>query len=299
MSKSSPEPLLSIVVILYNMRRESARTLHSLSPIYQHGVSAGDYEVIAIDNGSTEPLEAEDVRAVAPNFRYIFHDTASRSPVDAVNVGVNLARAANVMVCIDGARILSPGILQYSLMAFRAFAHPFVCTLGWHLGREPQPISVAKGYCQSIEDELLASVNWRTNGYSLFSISSLALSSKDGWFSEISESNCFGIAKTEFLNLGGFSTAFQIQGGGLVNLDFFSLACQTTHLEPVVLLGEGTFHQFHGGVSTNVPLADHPWPRFHEEYFRIRGKPYAPPNFRPHYLGHLPSEARRFLHVSR
>ena len=299
MPKADKAPKLSVVVIFHNMRREATRTLFSLSPTYQQGVRADDYEVIAIDNGSTEPLNADQVHAVAPNVRYLAHATASRSPVDAVNLGVDLARSENVAICIDGARILSPGILRYSLMAFRAFAGPFVCTLGWHLGDEVQNVSVAKGYGQPVEDRLLASVDWQTNGYALFSISALALSCKDGWFSSILESNCFAIAKKEFLRLGGFCDRFQTAGGGLVNLDFFASACEAPHLEPVVLLGEGTFHQFHGGAATNVPLAEHPWPRFHEEYARVRAKPYAPPPFSPHYLGHLPPEARRFLGATR
>jgi hypothetical protein len=295
MRNADVRPELSMIVIFHDMRREATRTLFSLSPTYQRGVNADDYEVIAIDNGSTEPLSSREVQAVAPNFRYLSYATASRSPVDAVNLGVDMARSENVAICIDGARILSPGILRYSLMSFRAFAHPFVCTLGWHLGDEVQNKSIAKGYSQTVEDRLLASVDWQTNGYALFSISALALSCADGWFSSIAESNCFAIAKKEFLRLGGFCDGFQVAGGGLVNLDFFSSACKASHLEPVVLLGEGTFHQFHGGVATNVPLPEHPWPRFHEEYARVRGRPYTPPPFRPHYLGHLPPEAKRFL----
>lgn len=122
------------------MRREAERTLFSLFPWYQRGVRADDYEVIAIDNGSTEPLNGGDVQAAAPHVRYLSYQTASRSPVEAVNLGVELAGGENVAICIDGARILSPRILRYSLMACRAFARPFVCTLGWHLGDEVQNI---------------------------------------------------------------------------------------------------------------------------------------------------------------
>ena len=32
------------------------RTIHSLSPGYQCGVKASDYEVIVVDNGSVQPL---------------------------------------------------------------------------------------------------------------------------------------------------------------------------------------------------------------------------------------------------
>jgi hypothetical protein len=295
MSDADVGPALSVIVIFHNMRREAERTLFSLSPTYQRGARADAYEVIAVDSASSEPLDAEVVRAVAPNFRYVSHATNSRSPVEAVNLAVDLARADRIAICIDGARILSPGIVHYCLMAFRAFAAPFVCTLGWHLGDEIQNVSVTTGYGQAAEDRLLASVDWRTNGYALFSISTLAASSQAGWFSPIVESNCFAIAKQDFRSLGGFCGGYQAPGGGLVNLDFFATACGASHLEPVVLLGEGTFHQFHHGVATNVPWTSHPWTRFHDEYVRLRGKPYIRPRFTPHYIGHLPAEARRFV----
>ncbi|HAU37823.1 MAG TPA: hypothetical protein DCX07_08915 [Phycisphaerales bacterium] len=49
-------PTLSIVVTVYNMRREAPRTLRSLTPEYQ-GVDAETYEVIVVENGSSEPYE--------------------------------------------------------------------------------------------------------------------------------------------------------------------------------------------------------------------------------------------------
>jgi glycosyltransferase involved in cell wall biosynthesis len=288
-------PKLSVIVIVHDMRREAPRTLFSLSPWYQRAVETSDYEVIVVENGSIAPLRADTVECTAPNFRYLQHETSSESPVDAVNLGVNLARGEYVTVCVDGARILSPGIVHYMLAAFRAFPNPFVYTLGWHLGDEVQNVSITKGYDQAAEDRLLDSVDWRANGYRLFSISALALSCREGWFSTVAESNCFAVSKAEFERLGGFCAAFQTPGGGLVNLDFFSLACEAPEVTPVLLLGEGSFHQFHGGVATNVSMANHPWNRFHEEYVRIRGKAYAPPAFEPHYLGRLSPEARRFL----
>jgi glycosyltransferase involved in cell wall biosynthesis len=288
-------PKLSVVVVVHDMRREAPRTLFSLSPGYQRDVTAEQYEVIVIDNGSTSPLGAGEVERMAPNFRYHRHETSSSSPVKAVNLGVELARGDGVAICVDGARILSPGVIHDMLAAFRAFENPFIYTLGWHLGEEVQNISIATGYDQIAEDRLLESVDWRANGYALFSISSLALSCREGWFSTVAESNCFALRKSEFVRLGGFDDAFQEPGGGLVNLDFFSLACGALELTPVLLLGEGTFHQFHGGVATNVEMTNHPWEKFHEEYVRVRGKPYAPPQFSPHYFGRLSPEARRFL----
>jgi hypothetical protein len=49
----------------------------------------------------------------------------------------------------------------------------------------------------------------------------------------------------------------------------------------------------HGGVATNVPMEEHPWPTLEAEYEAIRGKPYEPAVGRePVYLGTIPKEAR-------
>ena len=60
----------------------------------------------------------------------------------AVNLGVDAARGDFVAVMIDGARMLSPGIVVNFLRARRLFPNAFVATLGWHLGDEPQNISM-------------------------------------------------------------------------------------------------------------------------------------------------------------
>ena len=56
---------------------------------------------------------------------------------------------------------------------------------------------------------------------------------------------------------------------------------------PVMLLGEATFHQFHGGTATNVPMKDHPWQRMVGEYKQIRGKDYQPLLIPPYYFGRM------------
>ena len=282
-------PTLSVVVIFFNMRREAPRTLWSLTPGYQR-ISVDDYEVIAVDNGSTEPIDPRDGAGWAENFRLVRLDVGAPSPAAAVNHGVAQARGDHVMIVIDGARILSPGILGYALRAFRAFDDPFVYTLGMHIGTEVQNESMVRGYDQAVEDELLASIDWQANGYELFRVSSLARSSRHGFFSELSESNCSALRKEAFHRIGGYDERFRSRGGGLVNLDFFNRVHQDASIEPVMLLGEATFHQFHGGVATNVPTKDHPWAEFASEYQDITGRPYETVTRPPHYLGRLHAE---------
>ena len=52
------KPAVSVVVVVYNMAREAPRTLYSLSAAYQRDISAEDYEVIVVDNGSTPAFDA-------------------------------------------------------------------------------------------------------------------------------------------------------------------------------------------------------------------------------------------------
>ncbi len=289
------KPKLSIVVIFYNMRREAKRTLFSLTADYQRDVDPDSYEVIAIDSGSTEPLSEQDVKAFGKNFRYTYFTSATPSPAPALNYGAKLAEGDVVMLLIDGARILSPGILHYTQSAFEAFRDPFVYTLGMHLGPEVQNKSMLKGYSQEVEDKLLETIAWRANGYQLFQISSLAASNKEGFFSRSSESNCVSLKRDSFLELGGYDERFVLPGGGIVNLDFFNRLQASSALEPVMLLGEASFHQFHGGVATNKPPAEHPWENYIAEYLRIKGEPYEMIWTPPSYLGHLPAECQNIL----
>lgn len=289
-------PALSVIVVFHNMAREAPRTLFTLSTQYQRGVVSGDYEVLVLDAGSTTPLEENFIRRFGENFRLVRAGRAP-SPVVAVNRAANLARGDAIAMCIDGARMLSPGILRLMLDAFTMHQDPLVATLAWHLGPNIQNESMLEGYNQSVEDGLLESVDWRADGYELFRISSLAGSSLHGWFSPIGESNCLAVRTETWTRLGGLHEGFVAPGGGLVNLDFYREACR--QLDPlVILLGEGTFHQFHGGVATNVPLKDHPMANFSEEYERVRGKPFAVEEKAAIYLGSVPQQALGFLEFS-
>lgn len=280
-------PRLSVIVVFHDMRREAARTLLTLSVPYQRDVSTADFEIIAVDNGSRTPLRPEDIDAASADALLLTVPPGNPSPCAAINLAASRARGEFVMVCIDGARMLSPGVLRRALDALEAHAHPFVYTLGMHLGPKPQNESMLEGYDQSTEDALLSGVHWQRDGYALFSVACLAYSSSGGYFGQLSESNCFALRREDLLALGGMDEAFASPGGGLVNLDFFNRAHGFPGIAPVMLLGEASFHQFHGGVATNVPRVAHPWERMAAEYERIRGKSYANESFRPDYAGWL------------
>jgi glycosyltransferase involved in cell wall biosynthesis len=286
---------LSVVIIFYNMRREAQRTLYSLSRAYQKNIGGFSYEVIAVDNGSTEPLDENFARSFGSNFRYIYLDVSIPSPCKALNYGVQIARGRLITLCIDGARILSPGILDYSMLASRIYKNSFIYTFGMHIGHKPQNYLAEENYSQVDEDKLIASSGWEQDGYSLFDISSVALSSGKGYFSKLSESNCVTMFRSTYQRVGGFDERFTSAGGGLANLDFFNRMNERDDINPVMLLGESTFHQFHGGTATNIPIKDHPWKKMEDEYGMIRGKSYELHYRRPVYFGSVHSKCYNLI----
>lgn len=296
-ASGASQPELSVIVVVHRMRREAPRTLHSLCAAYQQGVSEDRYEVIVVENPSEQMLSPEEVRRFGPQFRYRAHDGRSRSPASAINLGVREAAGQRVMLIIDGARILTPGVLRRTLTAFRLYDSPVVATLALHLGPDNQARSIHEGYGREVEDRLLAQSGWESGGYPLFGVSSPAGSCEEGWFFPISESNCLSMSRDLFEALGGYSEEFQSPGGGFVNLDFYSRAVADPNRPLIILLGEASFHQVHGGVATNR-RDDEPLRRFHEEYQRIRGRPFAKPRTTPVYLGSEPEDARPFTGMS-
>jgi glycosyltransferase involved in cell wall biosynthesis len=283
-------PKLSVVVVGYNMARELPRTLRSLSPAIQRNIDPRDYEVILIDNGSTQPADEAELCRILPGLIMQRMPDATVSPVAAINHGLALARGEIIGVWIDGARMASPGLLATALSASHLHARPIIGTIAFHLGPKVQMESVREGYDQAAEDALLAQSGWEDDGYRLFEISALAGSSAGGWFELPSESNAVFLRAEQWRALGGFDERFVTPGGGLANLDIWSRVCADPDGELIMLLGEATFHQVHGGIATNSLAPPHEL--FHEEYVRIRGRPYARPTRRPRYYGSLPGEIK-------
>ena len=290
-------PKLSVVVIAYNMARELPRTIHSLSPSLQRDIRADDYEIIVVDNGSTTPVDESECRRWGGNIQFHRLADAPPSPVRAINHGLALARGDLVGVCIDGARMASPRLLATALEAARLHRRPVIGTLAFHLGPDIQKRSVAeRGYCQQVEDDLLASVDWTSDPHRLFSISVFGGSSADGWFVVPAETSALFLVREHWVELGGYDEKFAMPGGGLVNLDTWARACADPAGQVILLLGEATFHQYHGGVVTGSPTSK--WAEFHAEYVRIRGIDYRRPQVEPLIVGRLSPEALASVQAS-
>lgn len=282
--------MISIVVNLYNMRREAVRTLRSLACGYQRGISATEYEVIVVENGSSDPVGSAFVESYGCNFRYLDMGREARpSPVHAVNLAVSQAKGQFVGVILDGARMVSPGMLAAARDALGINPRAVVGTLAWHLGDEHQSISAGKGYSQRVEDEILESLGWEANGYRLFRRAAWAFSNPTGHFGFLAESCATFLSRKLYGVVGGYDQAFTLPGGGYANLDFFRRCCEAEGAKLVVLAGEGSFHQYHGGATTGLAAADY-GPRAAEEYRSIRGSAYQPPAIGPCFFGAIDPE---------
>jgi glycosyltransferase involved in cell wall biosynthesis len=269
------------------MARELPRTLRSLSPGLQRDIGADDYEIIVIDNGSTQPFEAEQLQRPGGNVSTHRMLDPTPSPVPAINHGLALARGNLVGVLIDGARMASPRLLATVLDAAQLHTRPIIGTLAFHLGPDVQTRSVERGYCQKVEDQLLASVDWVADPYRLFEISVFAGSSQNGWFVLPAETNALFLTREHWGSLGGYEPGFVSPGGGFANGDTWSRACADTSGRIILLLGEATFHQFHGGVATGSMRQSPVLQQFRDEYVRIRQRPYTSPTGTPLLLGQL------------
>jgi hypothetical protein len=286
---------LSIVVVAYDIDRELPRTLASLASSYQRGVTDADYEVIVVDNGSPTPVDPAVFKGLDGRFRLVRIDDASPSPAPAVNRGIREARGDTIGVMVDGARLASPGLVRYAIAGSRLHPRSGVVTLGWYLGADFQRFQLEAGWSKADEDRLLASIDWPSDGYRLYEIATMDESSSGGWFFGVFESNALFLPAAVWDELGGFDERFDTPGGGLVNHDTLKRATLLDDVDWVMLLGEGTFHQLHGGVATNAAPAKHEssMARWVAQYEEIAGRTIERPYLRdPIFVGELPEALR-------
>jgi len=300
--KTLLRPRLSIVVIVYRMPDQASRTLYTFSARFQREVREADYEVIVVENSSDNVLGERAATQWGHNFRYFYREESSKSPVNAVNFGVQRARAPMIAVVIDGARLVTPGVVANMLRAGDMSPAPVVSVPGYHLGRTVQQEAVDSGYDEQVEAELLRSIDWPSDGYALFDIACLSGSCGAGFFKPYAESNCLCMPKWLYKDIGGCDPRFDLPGGGNVNLDLYRRAADHPKSELIVLPGEGSFHQYHGGITTN--LSKHDPERqaimrdLNDQYEQLRGEAYAPPQKPPIYLGRIPPHAQPFVRYS-
>ncbi len=291
-------PPLTVVVIAYRMTHQISNTIRSLLPPVQRDVSIDRYDIHVIDNGSPQPLD-EPLWNQAPNVRYqhIPAGSASVNPGVAINRAVAQTRSPVVCVMIDGARMVTPGVLRWGMDLATLSEKTVVEVRGWHLGPKLQNVSVREGYDVETEQRLLQSIDWPWDGYRLFEIGVPAASMPGGFLGTASECTCLFLHRSYFDRLAGYDQRYAEPGGGLCNADFFVRAASGAD-RVFTVLGEGTFHQIHGGAATGLTGDDQreSFRRWKKEYERL-SRPWHTKavEYTPILAGHLPAAARRWM----
>ncbi|QKE65037.1 glycosyltransferase [Aquipseudomonas campi] len=293
------QPLLSIIVIAYDMPRQALNTLRSLSPVYQQGVTGDEYEVIVVENRSRRNMDVAAVEALPGNFRYFLRDEAGVSPAAAINFGFQQARGRFIGLMIDGARLVSPGVVQYALMAFRISADAMVVVPGYHLGEDEQQFHFSNGYTEEAEQQLLQGIDWLNNGYRLFEIACWSGANPRGFFSPFMESNCLFMSAEIFRDIGQADERFNLSGGGSLNLFLYRKTAVHPRTQSFMLAGEGSFHQLHGGVTTSeVEGRDEMLKEQNAQLCQLLGYDFRSPAVEPVILGKFRGPAMPYLITS-
>lgn len=295
-----PRPKLSIVLIVYKMADQAERTIRSLCPPYQQGVDASDYELLVVENRSDWVLGEQRAKQYATNVRYFLRDETERTPVHAINFGAGQARGTHVAIMIDGARMVTPGIVRHAIDAFRIAPNAAVSAPGYHIGEKLQQIAVNEGYNEAMEAEFLQRIQWPADGYRLFEIAVLSGSCQGGFFQSNYESNFIATSIQRWKQLNGMNPRYNDFGGGNANLDFYKRLLESPDTPFYLLFGEGSFHQFHGGVTTGTLKEERSriYKQLDDQDIEIRGHNRAAPNVKATLFGHAHPSVFKFLHYS-
>lgn len=292
-------PTLSVIVIVYNMPRQAMNTLFSLSLPYQKNVTPDDYEVIVVENRSANTLDADAVAALGPQFRYFLRDEAGVSPVPAVNFAFEQCRGSQIGLIIDGARLVTPRVIEYALLAARISEHALVMVPGYHLGTQDQKFHLETGHSEALEIEKLQELAWQENGYRLFKWACWSSSNQRGYFQPMQECSAIFCSANNFRRIGGADPRFDQAGGGSINLHIYRSLGMLPDSLLYVLPGEGSFHQFHGGITT-TQHADEEQRKallktFDERLEAVWGGPFKALTREPMMLGAVTHWAQPFL----
>lgn len=290
---------LSVIVIGYKMARQLANTLYTLSPAYQRNITENDYEVIVVENESSDNIPAPEVESLGKNFRYFRRQESGVSPVPALNFGFAQCRGSTIGLIVDGARMVTPGALYRALQASQLGDNIITAAPGYHLGEQEQQYNKTNQYTEETEQALMATIDWRQEGYELFRIATFSGANQKGYLQPMMECNCLFAPHDSFRRIGYADEDFTLRGGGSINLHMYRSLGMLADSQLVVLPGEGSFHQYHGGVTTSeydgldAELASHK-KQLHAKW----GGVFHSLRRNPTLLGSIPQQAQHFLTLS-
>jgi hypothetical protein len=292
-------PKIAFLVVIYRMSRQAENTLISLSARYQRNVSEDDYEVIVVENHSDDLLGSERASATGKNVRYFLREETTKTPIFALNFAFETSRAPLVCLIIDGARMVTPRLVEHALLAQRLVPHPLVVVPSYHLGQEEHHKNVSAGHDETREAALLEKIDWKKNGYDLFKISCLSGGNEKGFLAPMLECSCLFATRESFEKIGRADERFDLPGGGSVNIHIYAQLAALPESKLIVLGGEGSFHQFHGGVTTAEIAGREAVLESHRVQLRAaNGGKFEGVHREPLMLGVIPPQAHEFVKAS-
>lgn len=290
-------PTLSIIVIVYDMQAQAINTLKSLATPYQQDVSPEDYEVIVVENASERSLSSAQVESLGSQFHYTLRQEPGVSPAPAVNFAASKARGQMIGLLIDGARMLTPRALKYALAATRMYANPLVAVPGYHIGEENHHRQDEHRLQQ--EQQHLSQLQWQSDGYQLFEKACFSEGNSRGYFHPLMECNALFCTRASFDSIGGAQEGYDQMGGGSINLDIYRRLGMVPDNQLIVLPGEGSFHQYHAGVTTSATEnRELRLEEFNDKLNSFWDGQYKALTREPVYFGKVPAAAQRFLQLS-
>ena len=138
-------------------------------------------------------------------------------------------------------------------------------------------------------------IGWPTEGYRLFEIGHF-IGDRD-WFDGVWESNCLFVAARPARAGRRLRRELLDAGRRVRQPRALRAAGRSPGINVVTILGEGSFHQLHGGTTTNVAERTR-WACSvrARHYAEIRGRGFRGPNKTVHFVGHHPTAVRRSGH---
>lgn len=247
----SAPPILSIIVIAFKMPSQAYNTLYSLSSQHQILADERDYEIIVVENQSPEMLCPEKIGKLGENIQYFSREEKGVSPVSSINFAFDHCRGKNIALLIDGARMVTPGLVNNILSVYRANERSVIGVPGYQLGDIHHNQLEDPVESLTHETALLKSIAWPSDGYELFNIACLSNANRFGYLHPLMESNCIVAPYNFYRQIGFADSRFTLPGGGAVNLHLWRSLGLIENSQLYILPGEGNFHQYHGGVTTS------------------------------------------------
>ena len=149
-----------------------ARTLHSLAPTRRASRTSTTRSSSSrtaptttrgwarSSSAASGPSSATSTSATRPRRRRWSRSTGASES----------SRGRTLALMIDGAHVLTPGVLRFGLQGLATYAPAIVATQQWYVGPGQQGDAMDDGYDQALRGPAVRRIEWPSDGYRLFEI---------------------------------------------------------------------------------------------------------------------------------